>query len=252
MTAFKPFKLSYCFSIKLALFFIFPLHAQTLLTDSTFYRTSVERSFEIYQTEMAPDNRLYNGPEYLLSGQGVKGTPFFLSDSLVRGSIYYDNAIFNNVQLQYDIVSDDVIINDYTHSSHIKLVKEKIKNFTILQHPFHFLDPGKNASAFMKAGFYEQLTGTDDSPLSLYVRHEKKITFPANPEEQAGYAQSDSYFLKSKDEFYRVETKRALLEVLKDKKDLLKKYIGDNNIDFKKNLEQALIKTTSYYSQIRP
>ncbi|HWK03849.1 MAG TPA: hypothetical protein VNS58_09460 [Puia sp.] len=252
MTAIRPFKLSLCFSIKLALLSTIPLPAQTLLTDSAFHQASITRSFERYQAAMDPDNRLYNGPEYLLRGQGVKGNPFFLSDSLLPGYLHYDDAIFNNIQLQYDIVQDDVIIDDYTHSAHIQLVKEKIKDFTIRQHRFRFLDPGKNASDFMKPGFYEQLTGTADSPLSLYARHEKKIDFPANPEEQARYAPSDSYFLQWENAFYQVETKRALLEILKDKKDLLKKYIGENNIDFKKNLELALIKTTSYYAQIRP
>ena len=53
------------------------------------------------------------------------------------------------------------------------------------------------------------------------------------------------------DVYYSVDGKNALLDVLKDKKDDLKKYIRTNKLNFKKNLESSLVLVTIYYSQLK-
>jgi hypothetical protein len=48
-----------------------------------------------------------------------------------------------------------------------------------------------------------------------------------------------------------VESRGALLDLLKDKKDLLKKYIRINKLDFNRDWEGSLVKTAAYYAQIK-
>ena len=252
MTATRPFKLLFSIVLMLATSFIPPVQAQQLLTDSAFYKKSTVKLFQSYKQDMNPDNQLYNGQEYLRPGHGIKGNPFFLSDSLLAGEIIYNNALFTDIELQYDLVSDDLIIETPTQSASLKLIKEKVSRFSTLRHNFLFLDPGNKTTTSMKPGFYEQLYGTGQDAVALYLRHEKEISLPANAEEQPIYKQSDSYYLKLNNIFYRIENKAALLNALKDKKNLLKKYIAENQIDFRKDFEKALIKTVGFYAQLKP
>jgi hypothetical protein len=48
-----------------------------------------------------------------------------------------------------------------------------------------------------------------------------------------------------------MQDKNSLLDVLKDQKDVLKKYIRANKLNFKKNTETSLLLTTIYYSQLK-
>ena len=251
MTTSRPICLSFCLFLMGLSLLVSPLSAQHLLSDSAFYQAATSRHLENYQINMGPDNRLYNGPEYLRRGQGVRGYPFFLSDSLLPGNLRYQDATFSHIGLLYDLVSDDLIINDYTHNAYIKLIKEKLTGFSIRQHNFLWLPSEKSTAPVIKTGFYEQLLGSYEAPVSLYCKHEKKVAIPANAEEQPKYIQSDIYFLKLNQDFYPIENLRSLLLIVKDKKDSLKKYIGENHLDFRHDFEQSLIKTIGYYAQIR-
>ena len=49
----------------------------------------------------------------------------------------------------------------------------------------------------------------------------------------------------------QLTVKNALLGLLKDKEDVLKKYIRTHKLNFKKHLESSLVLTTIYYSSLR-
>jgi hypothetical protein len=251
-----------------------PSAGPRLSADSSFYHTALLNFSETYHKEMGAASRLYTGSEYLGNGQRAKGSPFFLSDSPLPGSVVYQGEAYDNLDLQYDLLSGEVLIKDYTQSYNIELTKEKVTRFTIAHHEFWYLTPGgrtsdqpsvpdqpstsgqpasdhspaPDRSIPLDPGYYERL---NSSAPFLYARREKKIAFPANAEEQAYYRLSSSWFLQLGDRFYRVESKGDLLNILKDKKDPLKKFIRESHINFKKDFEQASIKTIAYYAQIR-
>ena len=212
--------------------------------------------------ELGPDSRLYNGYEYIRNGTPAKGFPFFYSDSLQTASLSYDGILYRNIPLEYDLVLDKVVIPDYTGKALISLIDEKVDDFSFGPHHFHYI-----AGNAPTPGFYEVLfsSATADAsprhatptvpgaaapPITLLARREKKLIFPSNREDQARYDQHNSYYLHLGDRFYSVDGKDALLDALKDKKEALKKYIRENKIRFKTQLETALTLTTAYYTHL--
>jgi hypothetical protein len=197
---------------------------------------------------MGQNSRLYTGAQYLRNNQRAKGTAFFGSDTFLPGSVYYNGALYRNIPLLYDLVSDEVIINDYANSNTLQLVKEKVRYFSVGGHYFVFIIPERSFTSFMKTGFYELLY---NGSVGLFAKHEKKLVFPYGSEDQPQYVRSDFYYLKLNNVFYEVATKRSLLDLLQDKKDQLKKYIRDNRLSFNRRFEEALLKTTQYYAQLK-
>ena len=58
------------------------------------------------------------------------------------------------------------------------------------------------------------------------------------------------HYIKMGEKYIEVNSKGKLLDVLKDKKKELKKYISSANLDFGDAKEQAILKTVAYYDQI--
>ena len=191
--------------------------------------------------------RLYTGAEYVRNGLRATGYPFFQSDSTLIGSLFYDGASYDNVPLQYDLVTDEVFIYDNINNVSISLVKDKLPRFTIGGHSFIRIK-SDSASGFGDNKFYEVL---HDGVYPLYARYDKKLVFPTNREDVLKYTSSNFYYLKIKDQYIHIDGQRALLHALDDKKDELKKYIRQNKPDFKHDPGHAYYMVLHYYTQLK-
>jgi hypothetical protein len=218
------------------------------LSDSAFYKQSHDALVENQKNATGPNSRLYIGAEYIRNGRKAKGSAFYQSDDPLKGTIYYNDALYPNISLQYDLVLDALVINDYAGGGNIQLVKEKLGFFSIPGHYFVFIAPDRSSSSFMKPGYYEQLY---KDGIGVYARHEKRLVMPSNLEDQPRYEADNFYFVRTGDDYHKVESRGALLDLLKDKKDLLKKYIRTNKLDFGRDWEGSLVKTAAYYAQIK-
>jgi hypothetical protein len=230
-----------------------------------------------------PDSRLFNGREYIRNGTPAKGFPFFESDSLQLGSLSYDGILYRDIALEYDMVSDQLLIHNFAGDALISLVPEKITFFSIARHHFRYVAPAPAATAaatptpatltataaaipatvapttatlatatsnLPEPGFYEELYATPR--LALLARRKKTLQFPSSQDDQPRYIQVDRYFLLIDANAYSIRSRGELLTVLKDKKDPLKKFIRKNKLSFKgQHFENSLLQTTMYYQEIK-
>ncbi len=218
------------------------------LNDTAFYKQSISNILALYKSEISENLHLYNGTEYAAEGHGAKGFPYFESDSLLTGNIYYDGQLYQNINMHYDLVTDEVIINDYTQNFPIMLVSEKINYFSVLNHLFINIITDNNEASFMKTGFYDEILS---GKISLLAKREKQLQLSANAaDNDAKYSQYNYYFIEINNTLKPIEGEHSILDLLIDKRDQLKKYIRSNKINFKKDLENSLIKTVKYYNQL--
>jgi hypothetical protein len=220
-------------------------------------------SEDYVRARINPDSRLFNGLEYIRNGTPAKGSPFFESDSLQLGSLSYDGILYRDIALEYDMVSDKLIIHNFAGDALISLVPEKITSFSIGGYHFRYVAPAVappaaatstvspvTAPNLPETGFYEELHATPR--LALLARRKKTLQFPSTQDEQPKYVQTDRYFLLIDANAYSIRNKNDLLAVLKDKKDPLKKFIRKNKLSFKRqHFENSLIQTAIYYQEIK-
>jgi len=240
-------KLSCFIPAVLISFIFFPFHtcAQES-SDSILYKQSLAGIQQIYQNEISDNAEIYHGKEYIRNGQKAIGFPFFESDNILTGSVSYQGTIYNNRNLYYDLVSDEIIIPNYSKNALIALSSDKVDSFSIGTSVFVMLKSSKS-NHLSQDGFYEQLYRGEPG---VYARKEKKLV-PGVGSDESKYIQYNKYFIRYKDIFYAVDGKSSLIEIFKDKEDALKKYIRANKLNFKKNLESALVLSVIYYSQLK-
>jgi hypothetical protein len=264
--SFEKQSFPHCWLLLMGLLFSFLVNAQqspdspvrgspaNLRGSSAILRGSPADFLDNYtRARIGPDSRLFNGREYIRNGISAKGFPFFEWDSLRPGSLTYDGILYHDIAMECDLVSDQLIIHNFTGDALISLVPEKITFFSIAGHRFRYVTPtavAPTASHPPETGFYEELYATPR--LALLARRKKTLIFPSTQDDQPKYVQVDRYFLLIDDNAYSIRNKNDLMAVLKDKKDPLKKFIRKNKLSFKRqHIENSLIQTAIYYQEIK-
>ncbi len=221
--------------------------AQQIPTDSVFYSGSFSNLYHNYLTEIGENARLYNGPEYIRNGTKATGFAFFQSDSMLTGSVSYNGLTYPDLSLYYDLVSDELITYNYAHDALIMISKENVDSFSIDGHLFIRFIAGRANEAAIQDGYYEQLSRNEPA---VYVRREKKLPSPSGYEDPK-YKLYNTYYLKINNIFYGVDGKTQLLDLLKDHKDAVKSFIRTNKLNFKKRFEEAIVRVSIFYSQLK-
>jgi len=230
------------------LFFIAgPSEAQVRLSqDSAIYQESIARVHQVYLNEIGDNAQIYHGAEYIRNGQKSIGFPYFVSDNMQNGSVYYQGVLYSNVNLFYNLISDELIVNNYPHNAQITLSPVKADSFSINNH-FFVLLPATKTNGLTNSGYYEVLYYGEPG---LFAKREKRLVVGSGSLDTK-YIQYETYYIRIRNEFHPVDGKSAFLDLFKDQETALKKYIRGNKLNFKKDLESSLINTTIYYSRLK-
>ena len=85
--------------------------AQSVDTSS---RQNTSKIIDVYYQSLGEQSPLYNGSQYLEYPFIIQdGHPFFGSQDFVNATILFDGLTFEDVPTLYDIVRDQVVVQDY-------------------------------------------------------------------------------------------------------------------------------------------
>ena len=225
------------------------LYAQLSSKDSLIYAAAINNVIATYHKNIGDQTGKYNGSQnvaYTVSF--YEGHPYFFKHELSKGSITYDNVIFENVDLLYDEAKDWVILQDSTHR--IQLVSQRLQGFTIFDQPFVRLEKDAN-TPIVSSGFYQVLY---DGKVKLYKKEVKIITekFTNTPELKVLFEKLNYYYIKKAGRFYPIVKKKDFLKILNDKGKELTEFISDEKLNFRKDKDNTLTKLVTYYDQLMP
>ena len=231
----------YCIAFAALLFFSLSVFAQDFLPDSIVYRQALDQTVSYNNSFATKNSGLYMGSLYVRDYYRVKGFPFFETDSLEKGEVFYNGILYKNVDLLYDL-SHDNLVTKYAQDVNLVLVREKIAYFKLRGHLFV---SGSNA---LDRGFYDVVyTGKIEI---LAQRKKELVPWSKSMEFDAVFSQTNNYFIYKDSSYYKVNSKQELLDVLKDKETELKGFISKTKPDFRKHFETALLSVAAYYAQI--
>ena len=224
-----------------------PVIAQEQVPDSSISQIAKENGISTYMDQMAEQSPLYNGYEFVPYGLDITGFPWFQYSDMQKGSVYYDGSLFRDVDMYYDLVSDQLVIKDFTKNYFLALVGEKVRYFKLGNNVFVRFNEGNEIG--MEKGFYQKIYDGSSQVLS---RHIKKIHYTTNAEKTVSrYRQYDSYYIVNNGRFFEVRGKSGLANAYRDKKSEVKKYISDNKLNFSKDPAGTLAAVARYYDQLK-
>ncbi len=191
---------------------------------------------------------LYKGPEYYNYAPTIaNGHPFFLTGDFQTGRVVYENVLYENVPLLYDIVQDELILEHYDGFYKIQLNKADVSAFSMNGHSFIHLKTGNQGST-TPAGFYEVLY---QGKTSLYARRTKSIR-ERNVQVQVvrDAKSSDQYFIQTASGLLAIKNLKAALKIMDSHADAIRQHLKSRDLNYKRDPQQTLIEAVKYYDQI--
>jgi len=236
------------FFVAFNLLFLNKVLAQNLITDTAFYRSAITHIIQLYTDSVKENLRLYNGNEFTGAYSGNSGHPYFEYREPQIGSVFYDGIYYPDVLLSYDITRDEIILVNPTKNLNIKLITQKINWFTIQNHLFTNIREDTLAAGFPGSGFYELLY---EGAASVLSKRKKQLSQSLKADELSKFLQWIEYYVKKDSVYYSVSGKRSLLAVCKDHKIEVTKFMQKENLNFKKDPANTIIKVIDYYTQLK-
>jgi hypothetical protein len=222
------------------------IQAQSIGKDSLVIPEEYSNALQVYHHYLAPETRLYRGSQYAEYAHLLKdGHPFFDDGHLHPGTVFYDGILYENLLLLYDLVKEQVVIDDSYDNYKLFLINEQLDRFTIQHHLFINLRDSLTPSAPHR-GFYEQLY---KDRITLLKKEKKLVREDLSSGKIEKFIdQSVFYYLKKGAVYYAVNNKQSLLNALNDRHKEIKKFIRMNGLSMRHNKENTLFQVAVWYN----
>ena len=232
----------------LAAFYIFLCNTTEAQSNVSIDSSAFNAAKEYFQNEVREDSHLYTGEEYVRYAANIQGHAFFNNDQMQNGDIFYDGTLYKNIPLLYDIVRQEVVINNFDKSTQIKLLNQKIKYFKLQGHTFRNFSLVEGSDENVTSTIYDEVFEGKASVLARRIKHIKN---GLKAEDPTSFVEEDEYYIRNEKNLYAISGKSSVLEAFRNKKESIKIFIHKNKFRFKKNLETELVNTAAYYSTLK-
>ena len=223
----------------------FNLQAQEFSADSVI-NSPISKAIGIYNQSIAGQSEIYNGTAYEPPPKAYKGSVYFQDRNYFSPCIIrYNGTLYNNIPVLYDVFNDLMIASSPDQFNYI-LRTGKLSDVLMLNH--HFIYFNNDSSNVLRSGFYDQLYARKAAVLV------KRVKLVSNNITQQGveiaYKDNSEIYVKKSGNYYQVDSKTALMNVLKDKEKELDQYLKTKKLKFNKDKEASIVALVQYYDQI--
>lgn len=229
-----PFLLFYCYA---------SLHAQNNLVLKDHPIVSADTAISFYYKFTDQRSRLYNGKEYI-GYLPMEGHPFFGDQDLHRGTVFYDGLYFDSVNMQYDLVKDELIIQHFDIFFKLVLISSKVKEFKFLNHHYKRMIRDSVNQLPVPTGYYDFL---HEGNITLIAKRTKRIDEMVTDKIVRKIIEKNFYYLIRDGVYYPIKSYRSLLSLFKDRSKEIRQDLRRNGLKFRKNREGAIIRAVKFY-----
>lgn len=189
---------------------------------------------------------ILTGKNYRLRYPGAKNSQFFKSKHPENGMLVYDGVIFENIEIQYDLFSQKIVIllDSKNYAKYVSIDSERVSAFSIKGHDFKHI----KQDSIMKDGFYQVAFEGQSSGLFIKRRKDKSELFN-DGKHTIEFTPVTRYFVKNPHGTFRISSKKSFLKAYGTPKNLIE-IIKKNKLKFsKKKIEDSLITAVSMSDQ---
>ena len=203
---------------------------------------------QVIQNYNSDKQLLLNGRIWRNPYSKAIGNQFFLSDSFLKGSVFFNGRRFDNLDLLYDIKSDELLLKTESHPV-IIMNKEMVDSFILVfnNRDYHIINFGNESSGVLR-GYVNIIY---DGPSTLYVKYRKNFQPLAVDGRYDLFYFENSAYLKKGNEIMPVAGKKKLLTLLEYKKKDIRHYIRSNSVKLRQKDPETYIPLLQYYDSLR-
>ena len=235
------------FLIGIILLFSLIGNCQFYYDDSVLVSGSLKYLVNFYNNTRHDFNALYNGPFHYAYPVIKQGSPYFSGEAWQKGSVTYEDIIYVNVLMKYDLVKDQLIVM-VEEKGHLplELFSPRIKEFSYKDLKFIYIP--RNSPLSLKEGFYHQLSKGKITALCKTENTMEQIIVDDKIEWKVN--QRKKYFIIDNNHSRTINRQRDLMEAVKNHRQQISNYLKERKLKFKKNKEQVITAATELYNKL--
>lgn len=223
------------------------LNAQATVSVNDLLIKSIDYQNTKFQQIVNTSAPLYNGSAYLKYWNKVIGHPYFDTDQFKSADITFQNFIYRDIPLKYDLVKNQLVILNATKEFEMAIINNYVSEFTINHHHFikitdsvHEYNPGQ--------GFYELIYNGNSSILTKsYKRIEASLKAEDNT---SSFVQYDKFFVFAHNEYHEVKRVSDYFNLYNNQKDQLKKYMRKGKLNYAKDRGKTLVALATFLDTV--
>ena len=223
------------------------LPAQQYYNDSAMVSGAAEFAKLYYNQKRGNQSSIYNGQLYHPYPNYMEGNAYFLIDSFQRGTVIYEDIVYENILMNYDVVTDQLVViaNDQT-SLPLTLFSPRVKEFSFSGLNFFYEDEMNDIVTSLPKGYYQELV----KGRATAICKTTKIILESIKENKVHYEfeQHKRYSILKDSSSYLIKNKKDLLGILEDQKKGIQEFMRTKKLKFRKNKEKTIAAVTEFYN----
>ena len=241
--------IAFLFSFFFIIFSAGNLLAQDNISDTAFYQKALVNASAVYHQSFGSQSALYNGNKYSQYPYKFKGGhQFFHSIEPVIGAVVYDGIRYDSILMQYDEISDVLVI--LGPRNWIQLLNGRVERFNLYNSNFVWLEKDSMRNTLDRTGFYNVLYTGQTSLLKKQIKLSRE-EISSNLEVLHFADEKDHYYIVQHNTYYPVKRKKDLYKIFGDQKKAVQRFVKTNHLNFRKNREAMLTAATAYYDNLK-
>ncbi len=194
---------------------------------------------EVWYDQIVPiqNSNLINGPEYFIAFNARKSNPFFGSLEQFNSQLWYNQQLYNNVNLLYDIYTDKLILRQRDKKGlfvMIELDQNKVESFTLYLHHFEKMKNPKSPEGHADNGYYDLLYAGKN--LMLVAKRDK---FQQTEGSNIEYKLDDSFYMIKDNHWALIKGLHDITKLINNEKEI-QAFIKSKKINVRKRNESDL------------
>ena len=222
------------------------IYAQEYVTDSAIF-TGKNYVKQYYNSQRGAQSAIYNGKVFYSYPSDIEGIPYFQSSNWQKGTVVYENIIYEDILMKYDQVKGQLIVTpSETGGMHISLYSPRIQEFRFSGFQFIYFNR-ENDNSSLPEGFYQVLVkGTITAFANTTKTISEKIVGNALYKK---FEENVSYYLLKKGQYYHINSQNDLLNALEEHRKEIKGLLRTMKLNHKKDPLRIIISAVELYNQ---
>jgi hypothetical protein len=223
--------------------------ARSQVSDSAFVARVSANITNYFISSLAKGAPVYSGKVHYPHPKFIEGGhAFFLSSEYQTGTVTYEGYVYWNIVLMYDIIRDELLLQHFDKVTSIVLDPEKVDAFSFLGHNYIDIKEAEAKENNLSTGYYDVLY---QGKVTLLAKRYKTVTENLS---QAGIERSvkqyNRYYLLKDSVYTLLKNKKSLIKLLKSTQSQNQQYIKSNQLNFRKDEENAILSLVRYHDSI--
>jgi hypothetical protein len=231
----------------LFLFAVCGLQAQQYAIDSAITSDDTGYAKHLYFAKRAEELAIFNGVYHHGYPPSIEGHAYFQSPEWQKGYVIYDNILYENMAMKYDLLKDQLIVTPKEQSGMlITLFSPRVEQFSFSTFTFIRIDK-TDQNSYLSPGFYQQLVRGKLTALAKRTKIiNEKIEGTALLQK---FEETVKYYLLKGGIFYPVKHKKDILTIVKDRRKEVQRFLLKNKLNYRKDREKTLVAVVEFYNQ---